>query len=759
MSRWDALRPEPRECATRKPRPPSVRKLEHSDASLDWHVQLTSLNEALKEGNERHVHNVIDRLETILKTGPAIPPKSAGDAVTLLTTRDSRVFVTRRLELTCRILKETKIILTNHQVKQCVDNLNFSGDPKRIDCWARLVLVASRQMPAEETANELVGNAFMPVLESPDENVPIVLNAIQCLVSDPLHASAMLTPLTLDVTEQGQEDTVTNPLRSRLMLALQSLLGNKAYSGSACLCLIRMIKTTNSDGDVNEMDVSLLEPFFVDASRSEESRADAFDLLRLVLKRYPTASTSLSSLLIGDRRSPFQTSGATCAHCKHHSVSPLLDLLHDTNNASRLADVIPCIQELLQSMPLHIWLSTSRSSRGIQHFGKQTSEALIRLIRVVQCRFRQCPSSIPVLCPLNQVILTRIPSSEYENDELKREAMDLLSLMAQVFMRRRCPQLVECFVFSMGGRPLPDGGMTTMSIPMQHWLSSVSSRDFREYLWSSLELSKNSREECIQVICAIARSLPSFILEDQTTWERCQRVIAAHASDSSYRIRLDGVSFLEKLLMGRMEKHEQNDDTAIAIFASSIAWAMLKDTKPQVRTIALNCYGAFLPNDWLVLSELPKENVEPAFQHHVNAILSHCVETRVTFTDGEPHAGVRAAACKCIGSVCTQFLSSHASIHEDSLIIDEERETFCKSTCDALVLSVQDSNAGVRSMVSLAIETTGSTSAQRPHCLHNFPLDPKRIRLCSLSVISRTFCEKANQVNSLSHRTMFRRFA
>jgi len=714
MSRWDALRPERRECVAKKsfPQRPALsanqkfdRRSSANASPLDWHRQFTRLNEALKEENSQDVYHVIDKLEAILESGSGIPPKSAGDAFMSLTAAcDSPNFAIKpRLKLACRLLKQQKIILTNLQVKECIDNLTLFSVPAQVECLSRLVLVTFRQLPAEETANKVVGNMLLPVLEEDSsDNVVIVLDALQCLVNDSMHASALLAPLTLDITKEGQEDTVTNPLKSRLMRALQSLIRNKSYSCSACLCLISIIKATNPAGDASEFDLSLLEPFFVDAAREHQrGQSEAFELLRLVLKVCPATSSGLSSLLIGDQRVPVQTGEASCSHCKYQNTSPLVDALHDGND-DRIAHVIPCIQELLQSMPLNIWLGTSRPSAGLQHFGKRTKEALTRLIRVVQCRVQQCLSSIPIMCPLIQVVMTRIPYSEDEHDDLTGGTVQLLCLMAQVLMRRQCAELVECFVVCMGGHPQPQGGISTMPVPIRLWINSDLSLDFQEYLWSSVESRSASREDAMRILCAIARSLPSFILADPATCERCQSVIESHSKDVSYRIRLDGVTFLEKLLTGRMEMHGFEGDDDIAIFSSRIAFATLKDTKPQVRTTSLNCYGSLLTRDWLILSKLSEDDGLPCFQQHFNAVLSHCVRPSDHTTEGESNAGARAAACKAVGSMCTQFLSNLTRGQRECSICDDKRKTFCRATCDILLKSLEDPNAGVRSMVSQA---------------------------------------------------------
>lgn len=704
MSRWDALRPERRECSSRKAfskAPPSTieKPGRPIDSSLDWHRQLTKLNDSLKNDKDQYADEAMDKLEALFESGADIPPKFAGDAIMSLTTAHSRCAETRRLQLTARILVQHKIIMTNRQVKQCVDNLNCFTDPCRIECLARMILAFSRQMQAEVTANELVGSTLLPVLEDePSENTSAVLDALQCLLNDPLHASALLAPLTLNVTEEGQEDTITNPLRSRLMRTLQSLLRSTTYSDKACVCLISIIKSTNPPaGDANaEIDLPLLNSFFTARTREKTGNGTAFELIRVILKAYPTTSTGFSNLLIGDRRSEGHTDGSSCVYCKYQNAAPLLDLLHDNDN-NRITNVVSCIQELLESLPLHLWLSTGRPSTGVHHFGKRTKDSLVRLLQVVECRFQHHPSSNPVfLYPLIHVILTRIPFSKNGRDELTREAMQLLSIMSQELLRRPRQELVECFVSCMGGRPQPQGGMSLMPVPMHMWLSSFLSRDFRENLWNSSESRTAFREDAVKVLCAIVQSIPSFVLDDEDTWNRCQRLIMSYSSDSLFRIRLDGVTLLEALLSGRTERGGVDGDSEkIALFASSTAWKHLNDPKPHFRNASLNCYGCLLSNDWLMLSKVSDSDGRPSCQEQVDGVLALCVKP------SEPNAGVRSKACKSIGHICTQYLSSLFGKQTNSPIDydDEATRIFCRAVCETLLISLQDSSA-IRGMVS-----------------------------------------------------------
>jgi hypothetical protein len=652
------------------------------------------LETALKEGNHDIMDSALGSLDAMLKSGSDIASQSLGDAVAILSMADA-VEETRRLELASHILKVSNVLLTNRQVKDCVSNL-ISFEDRGVECLARLVMVAYKQMPAERTSRQLVQNSLLPVLENHQCHVPIVLDALKCLIRDPLHASALLSPLTLDVTEYGEE-TVTNPLRKRIITALQLLLSNASYSRSACACMISVV--SSSMGVAAEIDLSLMELFFPDAIQSNElgKQKDALELLRVVLKTYPSTGASLSALLIGDQHSSRRTNGETCSCCRYHSrTSPLLDLVHD----GRCEQALPCVEELLQAMPLHLWLG-NRSNMGLQHFGQRTCEALVCLIRVVQCLFRQGESAISSLCPLIQVMLTRIPYSDNEKDVLSHEGTLLLSSMSQFVRRRRIPELIECFVNCMGGRPRPQGGLTAMAVPMRLWLVSASSLEFREYLWRSVESREDGRKDSINILCAMARTLPSAILSDRMTLEKFKRVVAAHASDVSHHVRLDGVMLLEHLVMGRIENEYVQEIESIAMFVSSIARTMLKDQEATIRTASLNCYRSLLTLDWGVLSTIPRQD-NIGLPRDINTILSHCVRPSETTFEGEANACVRSAACKSIGGVCSQYLSIQMA-ENTSDVNDEQVKMVCRAVCDALLVALHDPNAGVRSMAVFAV--------------------------------------------------------
>lgn len=241
-----------------------------------------------------------------------------------------------------------------------------------------------------------------------------------------------------------------------------------------------------------------------------------------------------------------------------------------------------------------------------------------------------------------------------------------------------------------------------MAVPMRVWLLSASSLEFREYLWRSVESREDGRKDSIHILCAMARTLPSAMLSDGMTLERFQRVVVTHTADACHHVRLDGVTLLDYLLMGRMEDIYVQDLEGIAMFASSISRTMLKDQKAIIRTASLNSYRSLLTLDWGVLSAIPRQDGNTGFSHDIDTVLSHCVRPSVTAFEGEANASVRSAACKSIGGICSQILSIPSGEY-NSHVNDEQARALCRAVCDSLLVALQDPSSEVRSMAVFAV--------------------------------------------------------
>jgi hypothetical protein len=80
-------------------------------------------------------------------------------------------------------------------------------------------------LPAEKTAQEIVAQVLLPFLESkPTTSARLVISihqALSALLQHSKHASALLAPLVQDVTAEGKERKIINPLRPCIFALLQ----------------------------------------------------------------------------------------------------------------------------------------------------------------------------------------------------------------------------------------------------------------------------------------------------------------------------------------------------------------------------------------------------------------------------------------------------------------------------------------------------------------------------------------------------------
>ena len=128
-----------------------------------------------------------------------------------------------------------------------------------LQCLDAIFLKFGSALPAEATAERAVRHLLVPIVESASSSdtsiggsdeqsrrkalcrsiLPATLSCISNLVSHKQQASAILAPLLLDITNDGDEQQVTNPLRLRLLSLLQGLLlreNDDSIVATICRC-------------------------------------------------------------------------------------------------------------------------------------------------------------------------------------------------------------------------------------------------------------------------------------------------------------------------------------------------------------------------------------------------------------------------------------------------------------------------------------------------------------------------------------------
>jgi hypothetical protein len=111
---------------------------------------------------------------------------------------------------------------------------------------------------------------------------------------------------------------------------------------------------------------------------------------------------------------------------------------------------------------------------------------------------------------------------------------------------------------------------------------------------------------------------------------------------------------------------------------------------------------------------------------HYQQLLRLCInrESSKTNAVGEPAASVRSEACKAIGNFCTEYFGLRDSSAGEIQLIPLVRDV-----TDAMLVAVQDKNAGVRSMALFAVGNL-SLSLQTSLSLSDNMSDCKFLALC-----------------------------
>lgn len=697
MSRWDALKSE----GHREPTKKSVPR--HVAPTSRWDDLLTGLRQNSKSVRVEDISRVIKEEN--------IPPKPLGEAVALILLK----LPSPRLELANPILATRQAVLTNQQVQDCFSVLcqMSTSLPNVTEALCYFSLSFREQLPAEEVASQLVGSKLLVVLECHEQHqahVLLVLETLESFLSDDRHVSALLNPLTIDVSNQGEEKTLTNPLKSRILTALQAHLELEDFYRAACQCLtVALSRGSSNEESSSCLDLKSLQRVVTDRLQEEPHQSSALKLLQATLHAYPGSSAALANVLLGPGPRLEQNVRTSCS-CRPNS--PLISLLH-TSNSDLVAQTI---RDFLKTLPLHLWLNRSMRTRhrGQQNFGQRVTDALEQLICVVQCRIvriRSGVASLSSLWRLSTVILMNIPYTE--DSVLFRASVELLSTIGSVIMtcnNRASSLAAEVLVESMGGQTRPEGGQTAMSLPTQKWLSDDSSVALIEFLLQSLESRSDASSSAAHIMGAILQTSPETILNDRTKWSRTQMIIGFRTRHMSNTVRREGILLLEKLLSGRHDHIERIDlglSDQVASFALRVVTLSRDDSDASARTSTMKCYGAFLGKDWIQMTR-DTHGDQSGFMSHVQAILAKCVPVHSVGDNqrGESKASARAAACKAVGDICMHCLSNDS----DTDIIDKLAASwFWIAASETLVQSLQDSNASVRSMALFGLGNLGYT--------------------------------------------------
>jgi len=776
----------------------------------NWRETSDSITSKEKQGKESSLDIILQRLSTSLSSantnttgsqrGSALA--AAFHALQQCTQNNNIVHWKQLLDwAACHLLDHhappgpvfhcrDELRMTVSQAQQCVKGMlsvqqNIRHDHQSIQsvfyqCCCLLIIRVAPQLPAEDTAKHMVGEVLVPTLQDilsdplqegdmNERSLLLGTRALQALLCEQNHASALLAPLVNDVGVDGQEHFLVNPLRLKVFQVLQhSVKPSFQYSSTAaqemhqCLTLaLQKVKAIDKPSSpslsvkptaatVEVLDSLVMERFFhttingsdLAGTKESKSKSASHLLVLKILEAYlavqPMASLALGTiLLLKENPKGKDTTKADfiCPTCETNtsSCSSILALLHSSNNNDEINLIMASLTIMVSNIPWNLWLGKrALNSRRLQkspvsNFSVRVLAAIKNLVLTSNCllvsRWKSRSSSDGLAC-LVRVVLLKIPfglcdGASSTGQEARRAGCSLIESLASLLLQktlRKSPlveSLAEIFADSMGGRLTPQGSRTTMVVPARVWLSSTTSDSFLGTILGkcadAARTNGPNQEEmfafkiAVKLLRSVLGTRPETVLCREADWTIFKDTVLLLSNASGLALQQSSLQLLEALLQGRkIASHDTSTGGSFPVvnLVLSILPGILKSTSGPSRQLALQIYGALQGLDWLQLLD---ETLSGSFKSHVVRVLHHCIRS-------EPSASVRSAACKAVGDICSNcFLEvenknlGSATGNGDHFAREKKLDQIAGSVCTAMLQSMEDSNAAVRSMAIFAV--------------------------------------------------------
>jgi hypothetical protein len=536
----------------------------------------------------------------------------------------------------------------------------------------------------------------------------------------------------------------------------------------ACQCLIKAlnaahrVKAGNISNDMKKSDTSTSTDIDLIAmeniacrmllsNRAHDMRLLALELVQALVKYCPDASAGLGSTLLAVRTPLFQQQHSRsvpvqqrcCSVCqkREYELPILLTLVHgrpfgtpNGNDELFLVEAqvqlaaIQCLNDLIGTMPLKKWLVSSsitprKSSvaASASGFGRSIVDSLTKVTQITRCLFQRPPTTflphVELFAQLAKTVLVDIPYQEHQLAHLTNAACELCECLGSLahqrlfFLGNETLQraIFSVLIDSMGGRVTPQGHLTPMSMPTRTWLAGADGSGFVRRTLDSMETMKDSQSTMTnssQLLRAMLRTRPETAI---LHWDQMEQLLRRSAGSEDSKTRLRGLELLEGIVVGRKDfgdaDEEETTTSMVAPLVAFILRGARDDVAASCRCVAFQTYSGLLARDWVVIHGSDEDN---GLLDHVGAILAHCRKMPGSANKpGEADAKVRSAACKAIGDVCTQCISStlgEATAGKAHAILTEDHfRCILRDVYEAMLEAIDESNFSVRSMVSRAI--------------------------------------------------------
>ena len=656
-----------------------------------------------------------------------------------------------------------------------------------LQCLGAIFLKFGSALPAEETAERAVRHLLVPIVESASSSdtsisgndeqsrrkmmcrsiFPATLSCISNLVSHKQQASAILAPLVLDITNDGDEQQVTNPLRLRLLSLLQGLLlreNDDSIVATICrcfsdvlgaVCLIDRERWARGKGSVKEgTDVlnmastarrirTLLERSGngINGACDEQGkesdglklRIDVLQLLSSLAQAFPKKMAGQWAFFLEETMVAYDPLSSplksTSSVSTASSSSSLLVTFIENGSVEEKKAAIEASKALISTMPLKLWfgLSTQREGRrtftGTTSLPNRVAKAIRQLLIALKTTINTEqvePESGSIVIGLFSIVEVMIQTDPFFCDKsLALVLTDLLNAMRMVLVKRLSKSaseitvdvaIMRVFVKGTGGTINSMGDLIPLSRPMEKWLDNVDNQKF--------------------LLCLLS----TLVADDGTS---CDDIFIG--TNEQVRQQAGTLLMLVLRMAPSILNNGKESGWTFQKFASSVL-NLLGDVNPKKRQIGLQFVQHYIEgrNDFLLddrspfVSESFGSNLLQALADTNSGVRSLSAETYGLFIrsdwatllkessdhfhhllhrcvkEGESVAGVRSKACKAIGNMCSECCSvsieSTSDLsHGETFVQIDGLRSIVGNVLDTMTIALKDENPGVRSMALYCI--------------------------------------------------------
>mmetsp|Transcript_9155 Transcript_9155/g.13691 ORF Transcript_9155/g.13691 Transcript_9155/m.13691 type:complete len:887 (-) Transcript_9155:1952-4612(-) len=602
-----------------------------------------------------------------------------------------------------------------------------------LQCTSNFIQIKrfSENLKGEETSSCIVQSIFLPILEQQtwsefsqrDKFCILPLNALLVLIQQHHHASALLAPLVIDVSESGEEKLQSNPLRLRLLTVVLDILLDEYTSvegsGACCNILASLVdaishisghvgeKMKSKDDILQNIDVpavarkiNLLLQF--GETNTDENIQSALKLLSAISRGFPQAICGYWYLFF-----PESTREAFVFSTVSRGPPPLLTLMKSNMSSDTRRSAILTAKDLLKSLPLHLWMGIATKTQRIRYSSSRTLSDRVRsaMTILIDCVLREMEefdedlSVLAAFCLLSGSIISHVPVNEM-NGTLS-SATRLVQIFGDLYTKNiseaESSPTAAFILESLGGVETQAGTITPLPLPTEIWLErNRSLLLLLAATFNDTNIKLKFRLQSGKMLAQILRMAP-WLAEDNSV----STVVKAGTASKEFNIRHGAASVLLRMLQGRdvyieMKRVNEKDWTFVFDLLCENVFTALCDSSIPVKIDAIKIFGSLLGSDWDELDRISSERSDEINSTivFIGALLDLAEKGNGISTNKSDE--VSATACKSLADICTNILRRREG-QKSNIKVDY----ICQRITDAMISIISsDAQASVKCMVS-----------------------------------------------------------